>query len=95
MGDIEELTEKTKNLSWDDMAGLLKVNSVRAKDFEALTLVGRLVSRKIFPKPIIFPLIKAGWHFIPNLHIEDAGPNKFLFSFQSLAEKEKVMRLAP
>lgn len=62
---------------------------------EAMTLVGRLASRKIFPKPVIFPLIKAGWRFAPNMHIEVAGPNRFLFSFPSMEEKEKVLRLAP
>lgn len=65
------------------------------QDFEAKTLVGRLASRKIFPKLVIFPPIMAGWHFAPNMRIEDAGPNRFLFSFQSMEEKEKVLRLVP
>lgn len=95
MLDMEELMEKTKNLSWEDMSGILKVNNARATDQEAITLVGRLASRKIFPKSVIFPLIKAGWRFASNLHIEDAGPNKFIFSFQTLEEKERVSRLAP
>lgn len=92
--DVEEYLEK-KNLSWEDISGLLKVNNARAKDFEAVTLVGRLASRKIFPKTLIFPFIKAGWRFAPNMRIEDAGPNRFLFSFQSMEEKEKVLHLAP
>lgn len=86
--------EKTKNLSWEDVSVMLKINNDRANDIEALTLVGRLVARKIIPKPVIFPLIKAGWRFAPNLRIEDAGPNQFLFSFQTMEEKEKVLRLA-
>lgn len=73
---------------------LMKVNNERMKDFEELTLVGRLVSRKFIPKSVIFPFIKAGWKFAPNLRIKDVGPNRFLFSFQNLEEKEKVQRLA-
>lgn len=81
MSKMDELLERTKNLSWEDVSGLLKVNQECAEDVEALTLVGRLVSRKIMLKPIIFPLIKAGWRFAHNLRIEDAGPNRFLFFF--------------
>lgn len=92
---MEELMEKTRNLSWEDVSGLLKMNNERARDFKALTLVGRLAASKIFPKPIIFPLIKADWRFAPNLRIEYVGPNKFLFSFQSLEEKERILRIAP
>lgn len=83
MGALEELMEKTKNLSWEDVSVILKINNVRAREFEATTLVGRLVSRKIFFKPVIFPLIRAGRQFSPNLRIEDAGPNRFLLSFQT------------
>lgn len=36
-----------------------------------------------------------GWRFLKNLQIEDAGPNKFLFTFDSLEEKEKVLRQEP
>lgn len=93
--DLEELMQKTKNLSWEDVLGILKVNNDRARDFEAMTLVGRLASRMIFPKLVIFPSIKVGWRFAPNLRIEDAGPNRFLISFQSLEEKDKGIRLAP
>lgn len=81
MGDLEELKEKTNNVSWEDVSKVLKINDDRARDFEALTLIGRLGSRKIFPKPIIYPFIRAGWRFAPNLRIEDVGPNRFLFSF--------------
>lgn len=73
--------EKTKNLSWKDVLGILKVNNDRAKDVKAMTLVGRLPSGKIFPKLVIFPLIKVAWHFALNLKIEDADPNQFLISF--------------
>lgn len=44
MIDLEELIERTKNLSWEDVSGLMKVNMDRARDFEALTLVDRLAS---------------------------------------------------
>lgn len=53
LSDMEELMERTKNLSWDDVSGLMKVNIERVTDFEALMLVGRLVARKIIPKPVI------------------------------------------
>lgn len=60
MIDMEELMECMKNLSWEDVLGLMKVNTDRATDFEALTLVVRLVARKIIPKPVILPFIKVG-----------------------------------
>lgn len=95
MSDLDELMEKTKNLSWEDVSGLMKVNPGQVTDSEALTLVGRLTARKIFPKPVIIPLIKAGWRFAPNLRIEDVGLNKFLFSFQTMEEKNHVLSLGP
>lgn len=93
LSNMDELLEHTKKLSWEDVSSLLKVNKERARNVEALTLVGRLASRKIIPNPMIFPLIKAGWRFAQNLRIEDAGPNMFLFSFLSLEENERVLRL--
>lgn len=59
MIDMEELMERMKNLSREDASGLMKVNTDRATDFEALTLVVRLAARKIIPKPVILPFIKA------------------------------------
>ncbi|KAB1203085.1 hypothetical protein CJ030_MR8G005521 [Morella rubra] len=95
LSGMDDLLERTKNLSWEDVSGLLKVNKEIAWDVKALTFVGRLALRKILPKPVLFPLIKAGWRFAPTLRIEYAGPNRFLFSFQSLKEKERVLRLGP
>lgn len=78
---MEEIIAKTKALSWDVLSGLLKPNRGCAQQIHKASLVGRLASQKIYPPHIIHPLIHTGWRFVPDLTIEDDGPNQFLFTF--------------
>lgn len=89
--NMEELIEKTKSLSWNDLSGLLKPNMSRAKTVCQASLVGRLVAKKIYPLHIIQPIICTGWRFLEDFKIEDLGQNRFLFTFASLANKERVL----
>ncbi|KAB1225194.1 hypothetical protein CJ030_MR1G016592 [Morella rubra] len=43
---MDEINEKTKALSWNEVSGLLKPNSTRAHLIRQASLVGRLVSKK-------------------------------------------------
>lgn len=92
---MEELMEKTRNLLWEDVSRLLKMNNERARDFEAMTLVGRLSARKIFPKPIIFPLIKADWRFAPKLRIEYVKTQQISLFFPIPGRKRKDLETSP
>lgn len=92
---MEEIIEKTKLLSWNDLSGLLKPNLSRANHVSKASLVGRLVSKKVYPFHIVQPIIRTGWRFMEDLTIEDAGQNPFLFIFPSLADKECVLSQDP
>lgn len=87
---MDELIEKTKALSWNELFGLLKPNRSRAHQIWQASLVGRLVSKKIYPSHIIHPLIRTGWRFTSDINIEDAGLNHFLFTFMMTEDKERV-----
>lgn len=41
------------------------------------------------------PLIRASWRFVQDLKVEDAGANRFLFTFQSIEEKNRVLNQGP
>lgn len=60
---MEEIIEKTKALSWNELSGLLKPNRDRALLISQASLVGRLVSKKIHP------LIRTGWRFLSDLKV--------------------------
>lgn len=92
---MEEIIAKTKALSWGDLLGLLKPNRSRAQHIHHATLVGRLVSKKVHPSHIIHPLIRNGWRFVTNMKIEDAGPNRFLFTFTSIGDNECILQQGP
>lgn len=49
MNEMEEIMEPTRNISWEDVSGMMKVNNNQVEDFEALMLVGRLASQKALP----------------------------------------------
>lgn len=92
---MEEIIEKTKSLSWNDLSGMLKANRNRANLINQASLVGRLVLKKIHPPHILHPFIRTGWRFLSDIKIEDAGPNRFLFSFSSMEDKEHIFREGP
>lgn len=59
------------------------------------SLIGKLVSKKIYPFHIIQPIIKVGWRFVSDLKIEEAGANRFLFTFPTSEEKDCVLSQGP
>lgn len=91
----EELIEKTKQLSWHDISGLLKPNRHRANTIHQASLVGRLVSKKVYPSHIIQPRIMSGWRLASELKIEDAGPNRLVFTFAMSDEKDLILSQGP
>lgn len=58
-------------------------------------LVGRLISRKVYPRQVIFPIIHSGWRFLKDLQINDVGPYKFSFTFASVEKKERILLQEP
>ncbi|KAB1223387.1 hypothetical protein CJ030_MR2G025686 [Morella rubra] len=92
---MDEIIETTKALSWNKLSGLLQPNKSRAQQNRKVSLVGRLLSKKVYPPYIIHPLIRTGWQFITDLRIEDAGPNRFLFTFPLTEDKERVRAQGP
>lgn len=57
--------------------------------------MGGLVSKKVYPSQVLHPLIRTGWRFITELKIEDTGPNRFLFTFTSTEDEERVLAQGP
>lgn len=92
---MEEIIEKTKQLSLGDISGMLKPNQSKANNISQASLVGKLFSRKIYPFRIIQPIIKSRWRFLPDLRIEDVGPNRFIFTFTSVEEKDCIVLQGP
>lgn len=92
---MEQIIERNKNLSWNDLSGVLKPNRSRASTIRQAMLVGKLVWKKVYPFHIIQPLIRAGWRFVQDQKIEDVGANRFLFTFQSVEEKDSVLAQGP
>lgn len=92
---MEEIIEKTKQLSWNDLSGLLKPNRCRANSVHKALLVGKLVSKKVHPFHILQLLILSGWRFISDLKVEDAGDNRYIFTFASLVEKVRILYQGP
>lgn len=93
--EIAEITAKTRDLNWDDLSTLLSFDSLLAHQKSKPILVGRLVSRKVHLKQVIFPVIRLGWRFLHDFQIEDVGPNKFLFAFASAEDKERILSQGP
>lgn len=59
------------------------------------SLVGRLVSRRTLLQQVIHPIIRSGWRFVQEFKIDNIGQNCFLFTFDSLMDKEKILGQAP
>lgn len=52
--EIDAVTEKAKDIGWEDISSLLHFDTTRALQESKLMLVGRLLWRKIHLKQIIF-----------------------------------------
>lgn len=37
----------------------------------------------------------SGWRFITDLNVEDAGANRFIFTFASSADKDRILYQGP
>lgn len=92
---MEEIIEKTRQLSWNDISGLLKPNCNRANSVCKALLVGQLVSKKVHPFHIIQPFILFGWRFITDFKVEDAGTNRYIFTFASLEDEDHILYQGP
>lgn len=62
--EIAKITGKTKDIAWDDLTSLLKLDLNLNQRKSKFMLVGRLVSKKIHLKQVIFPVIRLGWRFL-------------------------------
>lgn len=93
--EIAEITEQTRDISWDDISSILHFDPSLAQQQSKLLLVGRLVSRKIHPRQVILPVIRMRWRCLKGFQIEDAGPNKFLFTFSSVEDKNRILLQEP
>lgn len=56
---MDEIIEKTKQLSWDDFLRFLKPNRSKATNILKALLVGKLLSKKVYPFHIIQPIIRS------------------------------------
>lgn len=92
---IDAIAEQTKNLSWDDISGVLKLDEQRADSLSQLSLVGRLISRRALSSQVFHPIIRSGWRFAKEFKIDNVGQNRFLFTFSSLLDKERILKQAP
>lgn len=92
---IDEIAEQTKNLSWDDLSDFLHIDEERAESVCQLSLVGRLVSRRTFSPQVIDPIIRSGRRFAREFQIDNIGQNRFLFTFTSLMDKDRILSQGP
>lgn len=59
------------------------------------SLIGRLVSVRFYSKQLLQPIIRVGWRFVKDFKIEEVSPNRFLFTFISKEDKDRVLQMAP
>lgn len=95
LSDVDSITQRTHDLSWDDLSCQLVEDPAKAARKSKSLLVGFLVSVRVQHKPAMKEAIRAAWRFAVDLRIADVGPYKFSFVFSDPSHKQKVLLQAP
>lgn len=91
----DRITEKTRNILWEDVADQLSFNEDKVALVTETPPLSRLVSQHFYKKQILHSIIHVWWHFVKELKIEEVRPNWYLFTFSSKEKKEKVLQMSP
>lgn len=67
---IETISAKTRNIGWDDLSNLARIDGNIARQKLTLMLVGWLASHKVHLKQIIFPCLVIFFSCRPELKFE-------------------------
>nr|POE72535.1 hypothetical protein CFP56_33852 [Quercus suber] len=83
--NIEDITSQTAKLGWLKNKLNLDVDP-SAQEKSNRLLIGKILSKKVFPKPLVKEILTKAWNIVNDIEVSVADKNVFIFSFVHEAE---------
>ena len=91
---IEDITSQTAKLGWLKNKLNLDVDP-SAQEKSNRLLIGKILSKKVFPKPLVKEILTKAWNTINDIEVSVVDKNLFIFSFAHEAELRRAWDRRP
>nr|POF11779.1 hypothetical protein CFP56_74437 [Quercus suber] len=92
--NIENITSQTAKLGWLKNKLNLDVDPSAQEESNRL-LIGKILSKKVFPKPLVKEILTKAWNIVNDIEVSVADKNVFIFSFAHEAELRRAWDRRP